>query len=94
MVCATMKQGIECIFMKKNGCSYNGGQCYTVVENCEGCVRVQDLTTGRFCSSFPLPAQKWQKAVCSMSSHVQKAKKLEVQKINPLKASKRNAGKK
>ncbi len=93
MVCETVKQGIECIFMKKIGCSYNGGKCYMIVENCEGCSRILEFETGKYCASFPYPAQKWQKSTCSMSSHVQKVKKVEEQKINPLKASKRNAGK-
>jgi hypothetical protein len=94
MICVTLKQGIECLFMKKNGCSYGEGKCYTVVENCEGCTRVVEFETGKYCSNFPAPAQKWQKGTCSMSTHVKKAQKAEAQKINPLKASKRNAGKK
>ncbi len=94
MVCETLKLGIECLFMKKTGCSYNGGKCYTIVENCEGCTRVLELETGKYCASFPYPAQKWQKGSCPMSTHVKKASKVEAQKINPLKASKRSAGKK
>jgi hypothetical protein len=80
--------------MKKTGCSYNGGKCHPIVENCEGCARVLELATGKFCSTFPYPAQKWQNATCTMATHVKKAQKGEGQKINPLKASKRNAGKK
>jgi hypothetical protein len=94
MVCETIKKGTECLFMKKAGCSYNGGQCYPVVEDCSGCSRVQDFEMGKFCISFPYPAQKWQKGSCPMSSHVKKVQKVDDQKINPLKASKRNAGKK
>lgn len=94
MQCETLKRGVECIFMKKTGCSYNSGQCYPIVENCEGCARVVVFEAGRFCSSFPYPAQKWQKGSCSMSSHVKKAPAAAEQKINPLKASKRAAGKK
>jgi len=93
MVCETMKRGIECIFMKKTGCSYNGGKCYPTVENCDGCSRVLEFETGLYCATFPYPAQKWQKGTCPMSSHVKRAQKVEEQKINPLKASKRNAGK-
>jgi hypothetical protein len=93
MQCQSQKPGIECLFMKKTGCSYNGGKCYTVIESCEGCTRVLELVTGRFCSSYPYPAQKWQNAGCSMATH-KKVQKAEEQKINPLKASKRAAGKK
>jgi hypothetical protein len=94
MQCQTLKPGVECLFMKKTGCGYNGARCYTVVENCEGCTRVMEVEAGKFCMSFPYPAQKWQSAGCSMATHAKKAIKPEQQKINPLKASKRNAGKK
>ncbi len=93
MVCESVKPGVECLFMKKTGCSYNGGKCYTIIESCEGCTRILEFETGRYCASFPNPSQRWQKSACSMSSHVKKAS-VEEQKINPLKASKRNAGKK
>jgi hypothetical protein len=49
MVCETLKQGVECLFMKKTGCSYNGGKCYTIVENCEGCTRTLEFETGKYC---------------------------------------------
>jgi len=64
MQCQTQKPGIECLFMKKAGCSYNGGKCYVIIESCEGCTRILEFSTGRFCSSFPSPAQKWQNANC------------------------------
>lgn len=94
MQCQTVKKGVECIFMKKSGCSYNGGSCYTVVENCEGCTRILEVESGRYCSSFPYPAQKWQTSMCAMATHMKKVQKTEEQKLNPLKASKRSAGKK
>jgi hypothetical protein len=31
MQCQTLKPGVECLFMKKTGCGYNGARCYTVV---------------------------------------------------------------
>jgi hypothetical protein len=94
MQCQTLKPGVECLFMKKTGCGYNGGRCYEVVENCDGCTRIMVVEAGKFCTSFPYPAQRWQTAGCSMATHVKKAVKQEEQKINPLKASKRAAGKK
>jgi hypothetical protein len=95
MQCQTQKPGIECLFMKKAGCSYVGGKCFTVIESCEGCTRVVEYATGKFCMSFPNPGQKWQgSASCTMATHVKKAQKAEEQKVNPLKASKRAAGKK
>ena len=53
-----------------------------------------EFSTGKFCSSFPSPAQKWQASNCTMATHLKKAEKAAEQKVNPLKASKRAAGKK
>ena len=95
MQCQTQKLGVECLFMKKTGCSYSGGACFAIIESCDGCTRVVEFTSGKFCASFPNPAQKWQNnASCSMATHKKKAQKAEEQKVNPLKASKRAAGKK
>ena len=52
MVCQTVKLGTECIFMKKNGCSYNGGRCYPIVESCKGCDRVVEYATGSYCKTY------------------------------------------
>ena len=66
----------------------------TIIESCEGCTRTLEFPPESICSNFPYPAQKWQNANCTMATHVKKAQKAEEQKINPLKASKRAAGKK
>lgn len=89
MVCETVKQGMECSFMSKQGCQFNGGSCHPVVEQCEGCQRVLDLPTGKFCMIFPDPAIKWRLGTCSMASHIKAEKGTKGGKINPLKASKR-----
>ena len=46
MLCTTIKKGQECPFMTKKGCSYNGGACQTLVEQCTGCTRVVELESG------------------------------------------------
>ena len=58
MQCQTQKPGTECLFMKKTGCSYNGGQCFTIVESCEGCTRVLEFVTGKVLQQFPLSCAK------------------------------------
>ncbi len=93
MVCATMKAGSECAFMTKTGCGYNGGSCYTIVEQCNGCQRTVEFPTGMFCSSYPNPSMKWKTSSCNFATHI-KAEQQSQQKINPLKASKRNNKKK
>ena len=89
MVCQTIKTGTECIFMKKNGCSYNGGRCYPIVESCKGCDRVVEFSTGSYCKTYCEPSIKWAKAPCNFATHVKKEVKEDTFKLNPLKASKR-----
>jgi len=91
MVCATVKQGIECFFMKKSGCQFNGGNCHQIIEQCEGCQRAKDFSTGKFCINFPDPASKWRVGICNMATHAKAASEKKVEKINPLKASKRGS---
>ncbi len=92
MVCTSVKEGYECFFMNKKGCEFNGGTCHTVVEQCEGCQKVKDFPTGKYCLSFPDPASKWRHGNCNMATHLKAASDKGNGKLNPLKASKRRAG--
>lgn len=74
--------------MKAEGCSYNGGICHEVVEQCSGCNRVMEYSTGWYCTTCPEPSIKWKNGNCNMASHVTAEVKATA-KINPLKASKR-----
>ncbi len=90
MNCATVKQGRECPFMTRKGCSFNGGICHEIVESCKGCNRTIQYNTGWYCMAFPDPAIKWKTGRCNMASHVSTTAATPVQKkINPMKASKR-----
>lgn len=89
MICTTLRNGSECPFMTANGCSYNGGACYQVVEPCDGCGRKQEFSSGWFCSACPEPSAKWKNGNCNLATHVQTEVVTKTQKINPLKASKR-----
>jgi hypothetical protein len=91
MDCATLKIGTACNFMSPKGCSYNGGACFGVIEQCTGCDRAKEFPTGVFCISFPDPKQKWKLGNCNMATHIKKAPVQNTPKINPLKASKRSA---
>jgi hypothetical protein len=92
MQCATVKEGVFCSFMAPSGCTYNGGRCYTIVEKCSGCDRVKGFPTGEYCTSYPNPGVKWEFGKCNFATHI-KVEKVEQKKLNPLKASKRAAGK-
>ena len=94
MQCNTVKEGIECTFMGKAGCASQNGTCYTVTDKCEGCQKISEFPSGRYCTVFPNPPAKWRIGICTMASHAKvESKKSEV-KVNPLKASKRGSGKK
>ncbi len=62
-----------------------------VDERCEGC----DTEAGSFCKKYADPSFHWENdQVCSFASHVKREVKVTTKKLNPLKASKRAAGKK
>lgn len=94
MKCETVLPGTECTFWTKRGCVFTGNSCQPVVEECQGCERIVDSTVGQVCSVYPAPAQKWSAGLCNFATH----KKIEIKsveaKVNPLKASKKAAGKK
>ena len=74
MVCQTIKQGTECPFMTKKGCSFNGGSCHTIDEKCEGCAKIVELPTGSYCMIYPDPKAKWIIGGCPSATHVKKEK--------------------
>jgi len=91
MNCTTIKDGVNCLFMTAAGCSYNGTRCHPIAEHCEGCARVQEYPTGKYCNASPDPAIKWARGLCNIATHIKKEEKVEALKVNPLKASKRAA---
>ncbi|NDY42016.1 hypothetical protein G3N55_04015 [Dissulfurirhabdus thermomarina] len=93
MECTTKRPGDECGFMTAKGCTFLGGACFEVVEQCEGCGRIVQREEGRFCAVYPHPAAKWRRGVCNFATHARPevAKDAAGKKINPLKAAKRAA---
>jgi hypothetical protein len=89
MLCTTTKNGSECSFMSKKGCSYAAGTCLPIVDNCNGCARIMVLEQGSYCSACPDPAAKWKRGACNLATHVAAEKLAGGAKLNPLKASKR-----
>ncbi|RLC01401.1 MAG: hypothetical protein DRI57_31155 [Deltaproteobacteria bacterium] len=89
MVCTTVRKGMECPFMTAKGCSYNGGICHEIVEQCNGCNRSAEFASGWFCTASPEPSIKWKNGKCNLASHVTTTANENKIKINPLKASKR-----
>lgn len=90
MDCVTVKSGVSCVFMSKKGCSFNGGTCHSIVEKCEGCSRVLETASGKYCSSYPDPGSKWKRGNCNLATHIKAEVAKQEVKVNPLKASKRS----
>jgi len=92
MVCGFIKVGKDCTFMTKKGCSFNGGECYPIIDRCQGCGRAVTFPAGEYCMACPDPAAKWSARDCNLATHVVREKVPEVVKaLDPLKASKRKA---
>lgn len=90
MDCSTIKEGTFCAFMSATGCSFNGGNCNPVVEQCQGCAQIQEYSGSQYCKTYGNPAAKWAHGRCNFATHMKDEAKAE-KKINPLKASKRAA---
>jgi len=89
MDCTTIRKGFDCPFMSKKGCSYNGGICHEIVDQCNGCNRSAEFSSGWFCTACPDPSLKWKISDCNIASHVTRTSGTQKAKLNPLKASKR-----
>jgi len=87
--CETVKKGIPCPFMTPKGCSFNGGSCRVIVEQCEGCANIIEFPTGRYCRKCPDPSAKWRFGRCNMATHIKNNNNKGSRRINPLKAAKR-----
>ena len=92
MNCTSVKEGSECIFMTRKGCSFNRGACQPIVEECRGCSRASGFSSGWYCTACPDPSVKWKYGNCNFATHLTKETGIKDTKINPLKASKRKAG--
>ncbi len=93
MICTTVKEGEECVFMTAEGCKYNGGSCKPVIEACSGCSKVKEYAVGQYCAASPEPAIRWKSGKCNLATHVKEAAGSNNKKINPIKASKKAAAK-
>ncbi len=89
MVCKTVRDGMECPFMTVKGCSFNGGICHEIVEQCNGCNRGAKYQSGWYCAACPDPSLKWKNGNCNLASHIASVSSQNKSKLNPLKASNR-----
>ncbi len=93
MKCNTVRPGVECIFMRATGCSFEGGSCRPIADDCVGCERIVKWQGQEYCGTYPEPAAQWEGGMCNYATHRRVSVATgEVLSSNPLKASKRAAG--
>ena len=62
-----------------------------IVDQCEGCDRVEDAGEQKTCKVFASPTYKWSVGACNMATHAKSEVVEQAKMLNPLKASKRAA---
>jgi hypothetical protein len=64
-----------------------------VIEQCEGCDRIVEENSTKFCRTYLNPAAKWRLGLCNFATHAKPEIIVQTVRVNPLKASKRASGK-
>lgn len=72
---------------------YTSGIFNPIIDKCEGCDRVIEVESQKFCKTYTSPVAKWKLGICNFASHVKPEVLASTVKVNPLKASKRAMGK-
>jgi hypothetical protein len=73
---------------------YSSGLFNPIIDKCEGCERIVEVSSVKYCQTYTMPAAKWKLSICNFATHVKPEIATILTKVNPLKASKRAMGKK
>ncbi|MDD5758280.1 MAG: PxxKW family cysteine-rich protein [Desulfobulbaceae bacterium] len=73
---------------------YTTGVFSPIIDKCDGCDRIIEVESQKFCKTYSAPAAKWKIGICNFATHAKPAVLTSTIKVNPLKASKRAMGKK
>lgn len=68
---------------------YTDGTFDQVVDQCDGCERIVEVDSAKYCKTYIHPAAKWRLGICNFATHAKPEIKLVKVRVNPLKASKR-----
>lgn len=68
---------------------YTSGLFSPISEKCEGCERVIEAASVKYCQTYVSPEAKWRLGLCNFATHVKPEIATSKTKVNPLKASKR-----
>jgi hypothetical protein len=73
---------------------YTSGMFNPIIEKCDGCERIIEAESTKYCKTYTRPEAKWRLGMCNFATHVKREITTTTVKINPIKASKRAMGKK
>jgi len=81
--CTTLKPDHECLFMKKDHCTFGEGFCHPIIDSCLGpeCEHVQTINDVKYCDAYAYPANKWKWGDCPLATNL---KKVEEEKKSPV----------
>ena len=68
---------------------YTSGAFSPIVEKCDGCERIIEVESQKYCQSYSAPEAKWKLGICNFATHVKPEIAVNTVRVNPLKASKR-----
>ena len=60
-----------------------------IIEQCDGCERIVEEKSTKYCRTYRSPEAKWRLGLCNFATHAKPELKLVKVRVNPLKASKR-----
>ncbi len=72
---------------------YSSGFFNPIAEKCDGCERIIEVDSSKYCQSYAFPETKWRLGICNFATHVKPEIAVTTIKVNPLKAAKRASGK-
>ena len=68
---------------------FSEGSFLPVIEQCEGCGRIVEMESAKFCDAYKNPGAKWRLGICNLATHAKPEVKIVKIRVNPLKAAKR-----
>ena len=68
---------------------YSSGLFNPIDEKCEGCDRIVEAASVKYCQTYVSPEAKWKLGLCNFATHIKTELATTKTKVNPLKASKR-----
>lgn len=82
--------GLEDEYMESQSTvNYADGRFQPIIDKCEGCGRIVESESAKFCRSYVSPASKWKLGFCNFATHAKPELNVIKIRVNPLKAAKR-----